>query len=33
MAVEFDYNMQLSGLTQSNLKTREDERENAKSKE
>jgi len=32
MAVEFDYNMQLSGLTQNNLKTRENERESAKSK-
>ena len=32
MAVEFDYNMQLSGLQQNNLKTRENEREDAKAK-
>jgi hypothetical protein len=32
MAVEFDYNMQLGGLQQNNLKTRENERENAKAK-
>ena len=32
MAIEFDYNMQLGGLQQNNLKTRENEREEAKSK-
>ena len=32
MAVEFDYNMQLGGLQQNNLKTRENEREDAKAK-
>lgn len=32
MAVEFDYNMQLGGLQQNNLKTRENEREAAKAK-
>lgn len=32
MAVEFDYNMQLNGLQQNNLKTRENEREDAKAK-
>ena len=32
MSVEFDYNMQLNGLQQNNLKTRENEREDAKAK-
>lgn len=32
MAVEFDYNMQLGGLQQNNLKARENEREDAKAK-
>jgi len=32
MAVEFDYNMQLGSLQQNNLKTRENEREDAKAK-